>query len=383
MNPGGGLSLENAGERRWDVAVVGAGPAGSLAAYELARRGATVLLVDKAAFPRWKVCGACINGRALSILRQSGLESLVVRRGAVPLSRFRMHAGGNVADVPLPEGAALSREALDSALVEAAVAAGCAFLPETNATLGVATARERTVHLQQRSESRQIDVSVVLAADGLAGSLGSRQPRHPMHVRPDSWIGAGTVAPDGPLSYSPGTIFMGCGGKGYLGLVRVEGGCLNIAAALSPDGIRRAGGPGKAAMTILRHAGLPDFPALERLPWRGTPALTRRAARVASHRLFVLGDAAGYVEPFTGEGIAWALASGRAVAPLVLQAITGWRSGLAAEWCARHEKTVGRRQGICSALTAALRHRLFCRAMVFALARAPALGHAVARHLNQ
>jgi menaquinone-9 beta-reductase len=383
MKPSEGPSLENAGARRWDVAVVGAGPAGSFAAYELARRGAAVLLVDKAPFPRSKVCGACINGRALSILRQSGLESLVVHHGAVPLSHFRVHAGGNVADVPLPEGVALSREALDSALVQAAVAAGCDFLPETKATLGVATAQTRVVHLQQRSEAREIAASAVLAADGLAGSLLSRQPRHLIYIRPDSWIGAGTVAHDGPESYSPGIIFMGCGREGYLGLVRVEDGRLNIAAAMSPDGIKQAGGPGRAAMTILRQAGLPDFPGLERLPWRGTPALARRAARVASHRLFVLGDAAGYVEPFTGEGIAWALASGRAVAPLALQALSGWRPGLAAEWCRLHEKTIGRRQGICSALTAALRHRLFCRAMVFALARAPALGHAVARHLIQ
>jgi flavin-dependent dehydrogenase len=383
MKPGGGLSLENAGARRWDVAVVGAGPAGSFAAYELARRGAAVLLVDKAPFPRWKVCGACINGRALSILRQSGLESLVARRGAVRLFRFRVYAGRRAADVPLPEGAALSREALDSALVEAAVVAGCAFLPETNATLGAATAQARTLFLQQRSGSYQIAASVVLAADGLAGSLLAQELRHQMHIRPNSWIGAGTVARDGPGSYSPGTIFMGCGREGYLGLVRVEDGRLNIAAAMSPDGIKRGGGPGRAAMAILSQAGLPDFPGLERLPWRGTPALTRRVARVASHRLFVLGDAAGYVEPFTGEGIAWALASGRAVAPLAMQAVSNWRPGLAAEWCALHERTVGRRQGICSALTAALRHRLFCRAMVFALARAPALAHAVARHLNQ
>lgn len=383
MKPGGAMTLENVAARRWDVAVVGAGPAGSFAAYELARRGAAVLLVDKAPFPRWKVCGACINGRALSILRQSGLESLVPRQGAVPLSRFRVHAGRRAADVPLPDGAALSREALDSALVEAAIAAGCAFLPETNATLGIATAEARAVSLQQRSGSSQIIASVVLAADGLAGSLLSRQPGHPMHVRPDSWIGAGTVAHHAPGSYSPGTIFMGCGREGYLGLVRVEDGRLNIAAAMNPDGIKQAGGPGRAAMAILSQAGLPDFPGLERLIWRGTPSLTRRAARVASHRLFVLGDAAGYVEPFTGEGIAWALASGRAVAPLALQALSSWRPGLAAEWCARHEKTIGRRQGICSALTAALRHRLFCRAMVFALARAPVLAHAVARHLNQ
>ena len=176
---------------------------------------------------------------------------------------------------------------------------------------------------------------------------------------------------------------MGCGREGYLGLVRVEDGRLNIAAAMSPDGVKQAGSPGKAALTLLREAGLPEFSGLEHLSWRGTPSLSRRPTRVASHRLFVIGDAAGYVEPFTGEGIAWALESARAVVPLALQAISGWRPGLAAEWRARHEKTVRRRQGTCVVLTAALRHWLFCRAMVFVLARAPALAYAVARHLNK
>src|SRR5262249_44006296 len=160
-------------------------------------------------------------------------------------------------------------------------------------------------------------------------------------------------------------IFMGCGRLGYLGLVRVEDGRLNVAAAVSPNGVKQAGSPGRAAMAILGQAGLPDFPGLERLSWCGTPSLTQRAARVAWHRLLVLGDGAGYIEPFTGEGIAWALASGRAVAPLALRAISGWRPALAAEWAERHEQTVRRRQRMCIVVTAALRQWLFCRGMVF------------------
>src|SRR3954468_10803523 len=58
--------------RTWDVVVVGAGPAGSLAAYDLARRGLTVLLVDKATFPRWKVCGSCLSPQAQATLAAAG-----------------------------------------------------------------------------------------------------------------------------------------------------------------------------------------------------------------------------------------------------------------------------------------------------------------------
>ncbi|HEY7428386.1 MAG TPA: FAD-dependent oxidoreductase, partial [Gemmataceae bacterium] len=65
--------LEEASRRTWDVVVVGAGPAGAMAAHELARRGCAVLLVDRAAFPRWKVCGCCLNGHALVTLQAAGL----------------------------------------------------------------------------------------------------------------------------------------------------------------------------------------------------------------------------------------------------------------------------------------------------------------------
>src|SRR5262249_1926756 len=82
---GPAMTVEEAGSRVWDVLVVGAGPAGTMAARELAQRGAAVLLVDRAAFPRWKVCGCCLNHRALSTLEAAGLGEMVRRCGAVPL----------------------------------------------------------------------------------------------------------------------------------------------------------------------------------------------------------------------------------------------------------------------------------------------------------
>ena len=136
---------------------------------------------------------------------------------------------------------------------------------------------------------------------------------------------------------------MACGAGGYTGLVRLEDGRLDVAAAFDAAWVRAAGGPGRAAARLLREAGWPAPDRLEALPWRGTPALTRRPRRVAAERLFVVGDAAGYVEPFTGEGMAWALASGAAVAPLAARAVT-WRPELARRWADLHSRVVGRRQ---------------------------------------
>src|ERR1700692_3155008 len=115
------VDLVEAGARSWDVIVVGAGPAGSVAARELARHGAAVLLVDKARFPRPKVCGGCLNPQALSTLSAVGLGGLGERRGAVPLSRLELAVSGLRARLS-SSGQALSRAVFDAALVEAAIA---------------------------------------------------------------------------------------------------------------------------------------------------------------------------------------------------------------------------------------------------------------------
>ena len=86
------ITAEEAAARSWDAVVVGAGPAGSVAARELARRGVSVLLVDKATFPRAKVCGCCLNAAALDTLAKIGLADLPRRCGAVPCRVGRGHA---------------------------------------------------------------------------------------------------------------------------------------------------------------------------------------------------------------------------------------------------------------------------------------------------
>src|SRR5204862_4738326 len=139
------LSLQAAATRRWDVAVVGAGPAGALAAYEMATRGYSVLLIDKAAFPRGKVCGSCLNGQALAALHGAGLGTLTQSLGAVPLHRFWLASRGQRAVLQLPSGVAISRDSLDAALVLAAIHAGANFLPEALAVCSNVTAAGRNL----------------------------------------------------------------------------------------------------------------------------------------------------------------------------------------------------------------------------------------------
>jgi flavin-dependent dehydrogenase len=378
------LRLEEAAERLWDVVVVGAGPAGALAAHELARRRMAVLLVDQAAFPRWKVCGCCLNRQALATLEAVGLGQLTQRLGAVPLDDLLLASRGRQARLRLTGGVVLSREAFDVGLVTAAVEQGAAFLPSTRAVLAPAGHHWRPrVVLYQVDQTVELATRLVLAADGLGGRFVFGAGKHEAASENGSWIGAGAVACDAPAFFAPHTIFMACGTGGYVGLVRLEDGRLSIAAAFDPRKVKQMRHPAEATAAILREAEFPPVPELRRLSWRGTPPLTRRAPRLALDRLFVLGDAAGYVQPFTGEGMAWALAAGKAISPLALRGARSWQPGLKKEWACLYHHTVSRRQGTCRLLMRMLRHPSLTSMVIGILARLPLLAQHFLRRVHQ
>ncbi len=375
--------LETASAAVWDAVVVGAGPAGALAARELARLGHAVLLVDREDFPRWKVCGCCLNGRALHVLAGAGLADLPGRCGAVPLREVRLACRGCRALLPLPGGVALSRPRLDAALVEAAVRAGAAFLPRTWARLGDAGPDVQQVFLHQPGRPcRPAAARLVLSAEGLCGTLLCRAPGFRLHTARAARIGAGAVLDGAPKFYEPQVIFMAAGRSGYLGLVKLEDGRLEAAAALDPVWVRMVGGPGAAAAGLLDQVGWPPVPGLAAASWRGTPRLTRRVRPLAAHRLLVLGDAAGYVEPFTGEGIAWALAAAAALAPLASRALRDAAADLAVSWPRAYRRAVGRRQAVCRWAARVLRRPLLTGAAIRLLALLPGLAAPVIRYLN-
>ena len=132
----------------------------------------------------------------------------------------------------------------------------------------------------------------------------------------------------------------------------------------------------------MREAGFPPITGLERAPWQGTAGLTRQTQPLAEERLFLLGDAAGYVEPFTGEGIGWALASAQAVAPLALRAMEGWDQQIAHDWSELYRQIIGRRQRVCRAVAMGLRRPWLAATGFEVLSRLPALAGFVVRHLN-
>ena len=366
----------------WDVIVIGAGPAGALAAHQLARCQLRVLLVEKRAFPRRKVCGSCLNGVALRALETAGLGHLLDALGAVPLERIRLGLQGRQLELALPAGRSLSRGRLDLALCEAAVTAGAVLRQPCEASVAGSHPAGREVLLRSGADVQITSARVVLVASGLGSpGLGSELPIE-MRISPRARIGAGCELEAGVRGYGRGAIHMAIGRHGYVGLVRNEAGALNLAAAFDRPHLIAAGGPAASAAEVLAEAGFAPMPEAAAATWRATPALTRRATPPAAERVLLLGDAAGYVEPFTGEGMGWALVGALAAVPLVLQGQMEWHQGLERDWARAHARLIGTRQRFCHGLAFALRRPALSRSLLVAAGRWPALTTPLLQHLE-
>lgn len=364
----------------WDVAVIGAGPAGSAAALRCAQQGLRVLLVDKAFFPRNKVCGCCLSARAVQELKQIA-PSLRMDCEIQPVRQLRLFAGARQATLHLAGGGVISREVLDHQLVQAAAAQGVAFLPGFTATVGAVQDGARLVTLASPQAQHTIHARLVLVTDGLAGQALSSQIAPPRIVRTAARIGLGAVLEDHASFFQPETIYMACARQGYAGIVRLEDSRLNVAAAVDPAALRVASDPAHVIAGILNESGVLVPQALFQTPWRGIGPLNSWRQDVAGERLFILGDAAGYGEPFTGEGMAWALRAGRWVAPLAAQAAARWSPDHAAAWRTLYRHKVQKHQRVNRLAAWMLRSPFWTRLALNGLSALPAVSRPLVRQV--
>ena len=359
MNAFNVTDLEN---ETWDVAIVGAGTAGASAAVQLAAQGQRVLLIDAKAFPRDKVCGGCLNQRAWNGLKQifpRGSQSSMVSRieaaGAVPVDRMLLNCLGREARWTTPTMQAISRRTLDTLLVDAAFESGAVFCSETTAKVidDEATDYRSLRLLNSNGQSCVVKARAAVVADGLGHSALSEFPNMASQVATGSRLGIGAIIDDESLAYVKRELTMAVGRAGYVGLTRVEHGKLNVAAAVDASALKSAG-PLTAVETILRSCRLPMPDGLKDAKWTGTLPLTRTSRMVAARRLFTIGDSASYVEPFTGEGMSWAIQDALQLSRLLtVQEATC--EHMTTEWNRQGKEKLGSKQWVCRGLAALLR----------------------------
>ncbi len=374
--------LSSLGAADWDVLVVGAGPAGAVAAALIAGARLRVLLVDRTPFPRAKVCGGCLNRRAVAALRNTGCWPCVAALEPAPYTSLRVGFRGKEAVLPAPEGAVVTREALDTALAAWAVEAGAVFAHGVRAEVHAPSRDCREAALGRGAERVAVRARIIIDAGGLMSSLEAKGGARSA-VTAGSRVGAGVILRDhGSLDSAPNAIHMAVAERGYVGLARAEAGHLNAAAALDPAYIKARGGLGPAAAAIVNAAGFSAVAGLEEGSWTGAPALTRRGGPLTGPRLFRLGDAAGYVEPFTGEGMAWALEAAEALAPLAAKAAARWDAGHEARWRAWHRRRIRPHQRLCRLIALALRSPTCTSAALRAVTVCPALAAPILAYIN-
>ena len=325
---------------RADVVVVGAGPAGAATAILLAEQGLSVVLLDRARFPRDKICGEYLSPEGSRVLDRLGVLSTVEARGARPLRGMRILApdgtllvGDYPADGPWrgyrPHALAVRRRGLDLALVERAREAGVLvregirvvdLLREGKRVTGVVA--ESVGPAARAAAAERLPARLVVAADGRASVIVERLGLRRRH----RWLRRLALLADvegacgdperGEIVLAPPT---------YSILNPVAAGVANLSLVIPVEEGRRR----KADLAGYFDSVTRTLPGLrERLrdarrvgPVRALGPLAYRVAPPREEGVVLVGDAAGFLDPFTGEGIYAALRSAEIAAEVGTRAV--------------------------------------------------------------
>ena len=333
--------LPDRADRTADVLVVGAGPAGSAAAYWLASAGLDVAVLEKASFPREKVCGDGLTPRGVAALQAMGIDTSPAA-GWVRHRGLRVHGGGQAVEVDWPQlaswpdfGLIRRRSELDQLLARHAAAAGARvhegvavtepLLDEAGRVAGVhaTTGAERT---PQTWRAR-----LVVSAEGLSGRLAKclgllRREDRPLGVAVRRYV----ASPRGEDDHLDISFDLTAAGPtagtmpGYGWVFGMGDGTANVGFGLLDT--RRAADVDHRAVLRDWLATLPPEWELDEehavTPVRGAGlpmALHRQPAYTRG--LLLAGDSAGTVNPFNGEGISYAMETGRMAAESAVEAL--------------------------------------------------------------
>jgi geranylgeranyl reductase family protein len=310
----------------FDVAIVGGGPAGSSCAAFCAAAGLRTLLLERENFPREKVCGDCVNPACWPILRRLELAERVRSSAHGKLARVEfIGISGRRLTVALPSGEdaeiAIKRSLLDQLLLDRARELGATIFESTTVT-ALSPPDPRNDHWSISAGEQKLRSRVVVAADGRNSTVARLCGLLP-HTAKER-IALQTHLPLPPdfgdrvvLEFRP---------QGYSGQAPVGGADLNLCLVSVPREI-----------AALRQWAEVRFGISPSHSWRTITPLTRAPIAAGQNSLFLVGDAARVVEPFTGEGIYYALASGELAAQAIaLQRSDGNAADVSVAYSAAH-----------------------------------------------
>ncbi len=353
------------GDMQADAVVVGAGPAGSSTAHYLAMAGLRVLLLEKSAFPRDKVCGDGLTPRAVAELVRMGVDT----SGWARNTGLRAVGGGHTIELPWPEtaslpnfGLACPRAELDAALAAKAQESGAVLRENVTVVGPILHERSgRVIGVKAKSAEREplaFKAPVVVDAGGVSARLATAVGREkamnrPMGVAYRTYFRSGRSADSVMESHLE--LWKGKPGKsdlmpGYGWIFPLAGGIVNVGLGSLSSTAKATGldyrGMFKAWMANAPSGwGFTEENQVGRLRGAALPMAFNRKPHYADGLLLV-GDAGGMVSPFNGEGIAYALQAGRLAADAIAQAhsrptITAKDRALAAYPAAMREELGG------------------------------------------
>lgn len=327
-------------DERAEIAIVGGGPAGAALAIRLATDGVDVALFERWPAPRWRAAGVysspLTRGRLKELdLSGAQLDALIRPIETMEVVSTRGHTCCLEYD---PPAGGLDRVRLERALLDRAAAAG-ARVHEGAAVSGLAPGRSASdLTASGRNGPQRWAARLVVGADGpgsmVARAFGVDRPARRLR---HAGLTVHRIDPEAAAAGTPMTARMVIGEGWYCGVAPVPGGRVNIGLVMSERRLRSSLRKSGSARAVVRHVVRDAVRALPppRAAWQDAPEtdetavalpLAHRVARRSGPSFLLVGDAAGFIDPLSGEGLHRSLVS----AELAADAITAWRRGDAA-----------------------------------------------------